>query len=858
MKKLILALFLIVFFVFSFGMAQARTRDFNNAAGWALVDADNTVSLQDANDVVSLEEQNIINVGEIHLDSIHSDANTTITTPDAFTSSGKITGAGLDAADSNLTDVGEAHLDSIYSDGNTTIPIGDPISVTGKITGSAGLHITADANIVGNLSTTEGITTSSYKNALYYGAAYTDATLLEAITALGSSHWTLVVDRGTWVIDADLTFAANTRLKFEEGAVFDINQSGTDPTDVVINGDLDAGMYQIFDVDANSTISGLDYINAKWFATGDGVTNDTVAMQAAVDDNPQLLYLPEGTFLCNLSVDGAVNIKGEGYKSILKAVTSDPVITVTERLSAVLSGQGSAMGRRFENFTINGNSKTAKGLYYSAATVEEEIVAVYFDNCSRGIDFGTLGAIGNTVRYCNFVTCDYGIYAKDSGSGAISLNLNFISENRFRSIELCGIYLNGSVVAAEGNEFKSNWFEGITGFGVILKGSDIRGHSNRLNGGWFELVAIDSNTTTLDDEGAGQTPYSILLDTVNFISVGGAFPGQSYITDSIVQINRLDGYSVAAAVSQLGMSGSNRIIAKEALFDELGGSVLAGNSTSEFTIEKPRVAAAGTNRGFLVEGLPMVHSVSGHTNLTSLQDFSADSGATITYSEDRFLNSEVIRVELSDNTERILSGTLSLDNDKVYAFSFGIRSSSSSAEDDITFLITGAGTLFNQKTILARGDRWTHYVGVVGGGASVPTSQIIRFGTSADATFDLSRIQLVEFSSITGAEAYIHNQQYCENTYIVTGYGSDTAADDDYLVDLSPALMSYSVGTSVYFDANNANVGPCTLNVNSIGADDIKMLHDQDPPNDYIEEGSIIHVIHDGTNWQIQTPDANP
>jgi len=41
MKKLILALFLIVFFVFSFGMAQARTRDFNNAAGWALVDADN-------------------------------------------------------------------------------------------------------------------------------------------------------------------------------------------------------------------------------------------------------------------------------------------------------------------------------------------------------------------------------------------------------------------------------------------------------------------------------------------------------------------------------------------------------------------------------------------------------------------------------------------------------------------------------------------------------------------------------------------------------------------------------------------------------------------------------------------------
>ncbi|HUX56749.1 MAG TPA: hypothetical protein VMV77_07240, partial [Bacteroidales bacterium] len=154
MKKFIFALFLIVFFVLTFGIAHARTRDFNHAAGWVLNDASNTVTLQDANDVVHLEEANVY-------------------------------------------DIGEAHLDSIYSDGNITIPIGDPISVTGKITGSAGLHITADANIVGNLSTTEGITTSSYKNALYYGAAYTDATLQDAITALSTNHWTLVVDRGT-------------------------------------------------------------------------------------------------------------------------------------------------------------------------------------------------------------------------------------------------------------------------------------------------------------------------------------------------------------------------------------------------------------------------------------------------------------------------------------------------------------------------------------------------------------------------------------------------------------------------------------------------------------------------------------
>ena len=137
----------------------------------------------------------------------------------------------------------------------------------------------------------------------------------------------------------------------------------------------------------------------------DGSVDYTTELQAWVDENDQDLFIPEGTFSGNISVDGAVNIRGSGPKSILEAFTTSPVITVTERISSAISGQGSAMGRRFENFTISGNGKTAKGISYSAGTVEEEIVAVYFDNCTRGIDFGT-SLIGNTVRYCNFVTCD--------------------------------------------------------------------------------------------------------------------------------------------------------------------------------------------------------------------------------------------------------------------------------------------------------------------------------------------------------------------------------------------------------------------------------------------------------------------
>ena len=44
----------------------------------------------------------------------------------------------------------------------------------------------------------------------------------------------------------------------------------------------------------------------------------------------------------------------------------------------------------------------------------------------------------------------------------------------------------------------------------------------------------------------------------------------------------------------------------------------------------------------------------------------------------------------------------------------------------------------------------------------------------------------------------------------------------------------------------------------SLAAISLKSLHDQDPADSYIEAGSIVTLIYDGTNFQIQSPDANP
>jgi hypothetical protein len=109
-------------------------------------------------------------------------------------------------------------------------------------------------------------------------------------------------------------------------------------------------------------------------------------------------------------------------------------------------------------------------------------------------------------------------------------------------------------------------------------------------------------------------------------------------------------------------------------------------------------------------------------------------------------------------------------------------------------------------------------------------------------------------------ETYSNQALHFNAQVIINGTlnsGSDAGSTDAYVVSI-PGLSALQTGMLIYFMANTANTGACTLNVNSLGATPLKAYHDQDPPDSYIEAGSWITVIFDGSNFQIQTPDANP
>lgn len=89
-------------------------------------------------------------------------------------------------------------------------------------------------------------------------------------------------------------------------------------------------------------------------------------------------------------------------------------------------------------------------------------------------------------------------------------------------------------------------------------------------------------------------------------------------------------------------------------------------------------------------------------------------------------------------------------------------------------------------------------------------------------------------------------------------FAADGEISDTYVITLSPAPAAYSTGMMIVFTATTANTGACTINVNGLGAKALKSLRDQDPPDNYIEAGSVVMAVYDGTNFQMIQPDCNP
>ena len=150
----------------------------------------------------------------------------------------------------------------------------------------------------------------------------------------------------------------------------------------------------------------------QWGAKGDGTSNDSVAFQNAVD-NLNKVYIPEGTFLCNVTLSRWFNLRGSGKGTILKPFnTGYPVLTNINRQSL-----GWYNDTIFD-LDIQSVDATGTGFSYGVLPASNDYYGVgrvamhnvRFIALNHGIR-KVNGNIGNKYYNCSFEHCNYGVYA---------------------------------------------------------------------------------------------------------------------------------------------------------------------------------------------------------------------------------------------------------------------------------------------------------------------------------------------------------------------------------------------------------------------------------------------------------------
>ena len=124
------------------------------------------------------------------------------------------------------------------------------------------------------------------------GSVYTDATISEALTHIGTRNVGIFLTPGTWTISNNITIPSTIDLWIPPGAVFSIASGKT----LTLNAGINAGVYQIFSGSGTVIFGGGKKCAYPqwWGAKGDGTTDDSAASISAINSGCKVLIFPNG------------------------------------------------------------------------------------------------------------------------------------------------------------------------------------------------------------------------------------------------------------------------------------------------------------------------------------------------------------------------------------------------------------------------------------------------------------------------------------------------------------------------------------------------------------------------------------
>jgi hypothetical protein len=410
--------------------------------------------------------------------------------------------------------------------GQDDIKFWDGISRTFTRTTSTGGTVTL--NKVGNLVDALQVYGS--------GDTYTDATLNDAISQIGSNKAAIVIAPGTWTISNNVTFPNTTTVIIPQGTTLNVASGKT----ITFNGDIITGIYQIFSGSGTATINKNPVIYPEWWgALGDGSTDDTTAITTAIaaSSGKKLLFTKTTYIVDTIALDETADdfiIEGSSLGVTLKLKAS-----ATDTMFKINVGQAnSALYTEnviIKNITFDGNrsNQTDNNIYifnmFQCAHFEFNNVVfketygkdvLWLDTCNNirltgpGTLFDNLEGRAMSLTDTNNIIIDDGVYFKTAVNGGYSIDVSYSAAV---TTPILGLKVDGVTLNGIGDFLQATL--GGTGTNSIIALSNINGLD--IDGNFVLTNAAHSiylENIALYDSGSGANTYWLYINDSSTIT----------------------------------------------------------------------------------------------------------------------------------------------------------------------------------------------------------------------------------------------------------------------------------------------------------------------------------------------------
>lgn len=335
-------------------------------------------------------------------------------------------------------------------------------------------------------------------------------------------------------------------------------------------------------------IQGSNMLNIKWFgAIGNGIANDTIAIQAAYDlckATGNALFLPEGSYRVNtLQFNARVNVTGASTKDVIIRPITDNMTVINHYDSQDRSVGGyTKFTSKLSNFTIDASGKTGITGLRTYLTLASYFSQVSITGCDR------YGLLAEGTQYSVFeqIVCELnyiGIRLLDDVSYNTSPANGGGVSNEFRT---CTTRSNtiGVMLGRPGNPYPFN----------LNRFTNLISKSNK----YTALYAINTGVSAFTELGAEANAYSPVASvtitnggagyasapTVTFSAPGGSgttATGTAVISGGVVTsvtiTNPGSGYELVPTVTFSGGSPATAATAVANLIDQYTVTETLGN-----------------------------------------------------------------------------------------------------------------------------------------------------------------------------------------------------------------------------------------------------------------------------------------